>query len=325
LNLLIFGAAAAKNDSTQDLTPRRAPRRPGTGPGLSGGAATLRFMARPLRIEFPGALYHVTSRGNARQPIYLDDVDRRRFLEHLGEVVALHRWRCHAYCLMTNHYHLLLETPQPNLSAGMRRLNGPYAQWFNVRHDRVGHLLQGRFGAVVVERESHLAELARYVVLNPVRAGIVASPEEYAWSSLRAAVGLAAAPPWLITLPMVSRFGSPRRYLAFVHEGIAAGSPWAARKGIVLGSDEFAQRVASRMDGQAEEPEYPRKQRRQELTASLLPADRSTRATRTARNARIRELVRSGRYSMVEISRFLGLHYSTVTRIAAASTSPGEK
>ena len=140
-------------------------------------------MARPLRIEFEGALYHVTSRGNARQAIFLDDEDRERFLERLGKVVDRFGWLCHAYCLMTNHYHLLLETPAANLSRGMQLLNGTFTQAFNRRHGRVGHVLQGRFKGILVEKESHLLELARYVVLNPVRAGVVRHPREYGWSS----------------------------------------------------------------------------------------------------------------------------------------------
>jgi REP element-mobilizing transposase RayT len=130
-------------------------------------------MARPLRIEIPGALYHVTARGNARAPICLSDSDRLLFLDLLGNAIEEHGWIYHSFCLMPNHYHLLLETPEANLSRGMRQLNGLYGQRFNRRHDRVGHVFQGRFKGILVERESHLLELARYVVLNPARAGIV--------------------------------------------------------------------------------------------------------------------------------------------------------
>ena len=128
-------------------------------------------MARPLRIEFPGAIYHVTARGNARNAIVLDDEDRELFLVCLGEVILLFGWVCHAYCLMDNHYHLLIETPEGNVSRGMRQLNGVFTQRFNRRHGQVGHLFQGRFKAIVVDRESYLLELCRYVVLNPIRAG----------------------------------------------------------------------------------------------------------------------------------------------------------
>ena len=126
-------------------------------------------MARPLRLEFPHALYHVTARGNAQQDVYLDDDDRELFLCVLAEVIDRFRWICHAYCLMGNHYHLLIETPDANLSLGMRQLNGVYTQRFNRHHNRAGHLFQGRFKAILVERYSYLLELARYIVLNPLR------------------------------------------------------------------------------------------------------------------------------------------------------------
>jgi putative transposase len=133
-------------------------------------------MARPLRLEFPHAVYHLTGRGNARQRIVVDDEDRRRFLTTLAHVIDRYGWLCHAYCLMDNHYHLLIETPRPTLSRGMRQLNGVYTQAFNRWHHRVGHLFQGRFKAILVEKETHLLELCRYVVLNPVRAKLVAHP-----------------------------------------------------------------------------------------------------------------------------------------------------
>ncbi|MGH7801397.1 MAG: transposase, partial [Thermodesulfobacteriota bacterium] len=107
-------------------------------------------MARPLRLEFPGALYHITSRGNARQEIFLSDDDRTSFLNLLGREVEQQRWRCHAYCLMSNHYHIMIETPEGNLVLGMRRLNGAYSQEFNRRHGRVGHLFQGRYKSIIV-------------------------------------------------------------------------------------------------------------------------------------------------------------------------------
>ena len=128
-------------------------------------------MARPLRLDHAGAVWHLTSRGNERREIFREDEDRERFLRILAGVVKRFRWRVHAYVLMGNHYHLLVDTPEPTLSRGMKHLNGVYTQNFNRRHRRVGHLLQGRFKAILVERESHLLELTRYVVLNPVRPG----------------------------------------------------------------------------------------------------------------------------------------------------------
>src|SRR3990170_1428331 len=146
-------------------------------------------MARPLRIEFPGALYHVTSRGDRREPIYEDDADRTTFLATLAEVLRRFNWTCYAYCLMTNHYHLVVGTPDGNLSKGMRQLNGMYTQATNRRHRRTGHLFQGRFKGILIDKDAYLLELARYVVLNPVRAGMVKHPRLYAWSSYRAVVG----------------------------------------------------------------------------------------------------------------------------------------
>lgn len=133
-------------------------------------------MARPLRIEFNGALYHVTSRGDRHEAIHEDDKDRERFLEVLAEVVERFNWVCHAYCLMSNHYHLVVETPDANLSKGMRQLNGVYTQASNRRHHRSGHLFQGRFKGILVDKDSYLLELTRYVVLNPVRARMVKAP-----------------------------------------------------------------------------------------------------------------------------------------------------
>ncbi len=189
-------------------------------------------MARPLRIEYPGALYHVTSRGDRREPIFEDDKDRLMFLDVLAEVVARFNWLCHAYCLMTNHYHLVVETPDGNLSKGMRQLNGVYTQASNRRHNRTGHLFQGRFKGILVDKDSYLLELARYVVLNPVRAHLVNDPQEYAWCSYPAMTGEAPAPVWLATDALLAHFGkrrneARRRYSRFVREGIGKASIWA--------------------------------------------------------------------------------------------------
>jgi len=172
-------------------------------------------MARPLHIQFEGAVYHVTSRGNARQDIFIDDEDRGVFLSTLGEVVDRFRWICHAYCLMSNHYHLLIETPSPNLSRGMQLLNGVYTQRFNRRHERFGHVLQGRYKAILVEKESHLLELARYVVLNPVRAKMVRSVRDWPWSSYRATAGQTDIPSFLqVDWILATRRGSTMGFCA---------------------------------------------------------------------------------------------------------------
>ncbi|MBW3672334.1 MAG: transposase [Acidobacteria bacterium] len=142
-------------------------------------------MSRQLRIDFPGAIHHITSRGNERRIIYRDDRDRIRFLKILEEVVSLRRWILHAWVLMSNHYHLLIETPEVGLSREMKRLNESYATWFNLRHRRAGHLFQGRFKNILIERESHLLELTRYIVLNPVRCHALKYAGDWRWSNYR--------------------------------------------------------------------------------------------------------------------------------------------
>lgn len=224
-------------------------------------------MARPLRLDHAGAIWHVTSRGNERCEIFRDDQDRERFLAVLGHVVKVFRWRVHAYVLMGNHYHLLIETPEPTLSRGMRQLNGVYTQSFNRRHERVGHLLQGRFKAILVEKESHLLELARYVVLNPVRAGIAATAGRWRWSSYRATAGLGQTPAWLETQWTLAQFGprgeTRRRYREFVAQGKGSRyAPWEELVSqIYLGGEEFRRGVQAMVSTGTRSSQIPRLQR----------------------------------------------------------------
>ena len=212
-------------------------------------------MARPLRLEYEGAVFHVTARGNALQPIFRDDVDRHRFLHLLGEEIEQQRWRCYAYCLMNNHYHLLLETPEGQLSAGMRRLNGTYTQWFNRRHKRVGHVLQGRFKSILVDKDNYLLELCRYIVLNPVRARTVTKPQDWPWSSFRATTGSLSAPSWLDVAEVLRLFNRTRvvaqqAYRKFVREGIQQDSPWEQVRGqIFLGDEAFLSKMTRLVKG----------------------------------------------------------------------------
>ncbi len=214
-------------------------------------------MSRPLRLAFPGAVYHLTARGNAQQDIFLDAVDRDAFLAILGREIDQHGWNCYAYCLMDNHYHLLIETPEANLAPGMQRLNSRYAQRFNRRHQRVGHLFQGRYKSIVVDRERHLLELTRYIVLNPVRAGMVAQAGAWPWSSFRATSNEAPRPPWLNVAWLLSQFGrhelsAIESYRRFVQEGVEAPSPWATLQGqIWLGGDAFRAYMQSCLEGKS--------------------------------------------------------------------------
>jgi putative transposase len=168
-------------------------------------------MPRRPRPQIAGGIFHLTSRGNRRQVIFTDDRDHERFLQILGRVVSSRRWRCHAYCLMPNHYHLLIETPEPDLSAGMHHLNGVFARWFNWRHQLDGHLFQSRFHATVVESSWHLLELSRYLVLNPVRAGLCSEPSAWRWSSYSALVGAVETPPFLTVEWLLGQFAPDAR------------------------------------------------------------------------------------------------------------------
>jgi REP element-mobilizing transposase RayT len=272
-------------------------------------------MARPLRIEFEGALYHVTARGNARADIFLDDEDRRAFVNNLGRVCERFGWRVWAWCLMTNHYHLLVETLRPTLSKGMREINGVYSQGFNRRHGRVGHILQGRYKAVLVQKDTHLLELSRYVVLNPVRAGMAETAGDWPWSSYGAVMGKSPAPDWLAVADTLRLFhaqrGPARRAFArFVTEGLRAGDPFDQMpRASFLGSESFVETILDRFDRVSVSAEVPRK---------LRPARSLQQIERGAadRDEAIHQAYCTGAYTLAEIARHFGIHQSTASRIA---------
>jgi REP element-mobilizing transposase RayT len=274
-------------------------------------------MARPLRLEFADALYHVTARGNERRNIFLGNIngDRAAFLEVLAATCERFNWTCHAYCLMTNHYHLLVETPDANLSKGMRQLNGVYTQRVNRTHGRVGHLFQGRFKGIIVQREAYLLELARYVVLNPVRAGMVRTPEDWPWSSYRATVGEVPAPPYLQTDWLLRAFAGDREtavagYRRFVADGITAPSPWPELKNqIYLGSEQFVERVQALIDRKRPLQEIPKRQRRALAKPLGYYASRYPDRDRALAAA-----YRTGAYSMQAIAEHFGVSRMTVSR-----------
>jgi putative transposase len=276
-------------------------------------------MARPLRIEFSGALYHITSRGDGREDVYLSDGDRTVFLEVLSEVCERFNWGCHAYCLMGNHYHLLIETEEGNLSRGMRQLNGVYTQRFNREHGRVGHVFQGRYKGILVEKDSYLLELARYIVLNPVRAGMVRSARDWPWSSYRATSGQIEAPGWLTVDWILSAFAARKAkamesYKQFVAEGKDQPSPWAFLKNqIYLGSDKFVERMQKQIGVDKDLSEIPSRQRR--AVAKPLTAYKQKAADR---DSAIVMAYDSGGYSMKEIGDYFGVHYSWVSRVIKA-------
>lgn len=204
-------------------------------------------MSRPLRIEYHGAFYHVTARGNERRDIYKSGADRERFLGYLASATERYGAAIHVWCLMSNHYHLLMETPAGNLSQIMRHINGAYTNYFNARRKRAGHLFQGRYKAVLVDRDAYALELSRYIHLNPVRAGISQRPEDYVWSSYRNFIGQQAAPGWLCRGEILGYFGGDeRRYRTFVEDGLEHGvsSPLDEMlASTILGRSEFVREV----------------------------------------------------------------------------------
>lgn len=280
-------------------------------------SGTVTGMTRPLRLEFPGALYHVTSRGNRRNPIYRDDADRRAWLDMLGRVCERHHFVIHSFCQMTNHYHLLIETVEANLSQGMRQLNGVYTQYFNWRHSLVGHLFQGRYKAILVQKESYLLELSRYIVLNPLRAKLVTSLDDWQWSSHHFA-GQEHPPSWLERDWLLSRFGNARlaavsAYQAFVLAGIGEASPLAAtRHQILLGDDAF---VSEHQQLQRSEAlvEVVRTERR--AVALSLAAYQARYADRGEAMARA---YLSTAFTMPQIACAFGVSAKTVSRAVAA-------
>jgi len=273
-------------------------------------------MSRPLRLEYAGALYHITSRGDRREAIYEDDNDRSAFISVLEGVCDTYNWVCHAYCLMSNHYHLLIETPDANLSKGMRQLNGLYTQTYNRTHGRVGHVFQGRYKAILVEKENYLLELSRYIVLNPVRAGIVRSVRDWPWSSYRATIGQVKGSKCLNVDWLLGTFGkrksnAVKRYKIFVSEGKGQPSPWLMlRNQVYLGSEQFVEKMQSLLEGDRELSEVPASQRR-----PVPKALGDYEASSHDRNTAITNAYRSGGYTLKEIGNHFGLHYSTVSGI----------
>lgn len=271
-------------------------------------------MTRPLRLEFAGALYHVTSRGDHRESIFLCDEDRRDWLEVLGTVCARFNWNVHAYCQMTNHYHLLIETVEGNLSKGMRQLNGIYTQRFNFRHQLSGHLFQGRFKAILVQKESYLLELTRYISLNPLRANMVEYLEQWRWSSYPYFTENLIPPDWLDTEWLLNQFGTERSraveaYQQFVLSGRDLPDPkLKIRHQLLLGDENFI----------AEHRKFINSATLREISKSHRRSQALTLAEYQSRfpekNDAMAQAYQSGAYTMTEIGLHFGVHYMTVSR-----------
>jgi len=263
-------------------------------------------MARAPRIEVADGVYHVVARGNERRAVFRDARDRERFLSLLGQVVGRHRFRVLCYCLMGNHYHLLVATPDANLARGMRHLNGVYAQWFNHRHRRVGHLFQGRYKAVLVQRDKHLLRAVRYIVRNPLRARIGTRVDEWPWTSHAATMGVAPAGVVAVA-EMLSYLGQDTataraRYLALVAD---ASQPKAATHPVLDGDENF---VRDHLALLRSSPEHPRE------TVREARPPLETLISNRHDAAAIHGAYRDHGYSMRQIATHLGCGVSTIHR-----------
>jgi putative transposase len=290
-------------------------------------------MVRPLRIEYAGAVYHVTSRGDRREPIAKDDTDRALFLDVLGHALQRFDAQAWAYCLMGNHYHLVLHTREANLSRLMRQINGVYTQTFNRRHGLTGHLFQGRFKAILVDSDSYLLEVCRYVDLNPVRAQMVKRPDAYAWSSYRALAGLTQPAGWLNMQPLYAQLAPGKsaakaaaHYAEFVSQGHSVAL-WdtSLKQQIYLGDDAFVQRMQglAGIDVSAAGSKIHKAQVSRIHTnapprdSDLLRYAAIKTSTKDDRNQNIANAFYQGGHSQTAIALAFGLSTSTVSRVVA--------
>jgi putative transposase len=294
-------------------------------------------VSRPLRIEYPGAWYHVMNRAASGRAIFRLDSDRHIFLSLLGEITATFAVEVHAYCLMSNHYHLLLHTPRGNLSRSLRHLNGIYTQRYNRVHRSDGPLFRGRFKAILVDADTYLAAVSRYVHLNPVTAGVLSRAEDYPWSSYAAYVGAASPPAWLHLQPTLGLFGdrgARTRYRAFVEQGVdeEVRTFYSKRRlGPVMGGEDFHQGLARLWKAKRADPEIPEAKRlrpRPSLTAiarataahfrvdqrELLRESRGRGRTNTPRAVALALSRRPGGYTLKEIAHAFKIsNYSSVS------------
>lgn len=275
-------------------------------------------MARPLRIEFSGAIYHIASRGNAKTDIYFDDHDRKVFLNILKKVNIRYNWLCHAYCLMNNHYHLLIETLDSNLSKGMRQLNGVYAQFINKKYNKVGHIFQGRYKAIIIQKGNHLLEACRYIALNPVRSNIAKRPEDWQWSSYRDTIGPESSHGCLTTNWILAQFGSRKniaqqRYAKFVNEMTNSFDSYINGQ-VIIGDEGFRKQFDDFLSHYKHIKEFTKKQRFNNKPSLNKLFSKKT-SNKSNRKHMVLEAIEIHGYSQKQIADYLNLHYSTISKI----------
>ena len=281
-------------------------------------------MTRPLRLQFAGALYHVMNRGNARQPVFLDDRDHHAFLDLIGQTCVEFDWHCHAHCLMPNHFHLLLQTRTPNLARGMRQLAGIFTQRYNKRHARVGHLFQGRYKSFLIEDGRYLMEVACYIVLNPVRAKLVRDPAQWRWSAYAWLAGQRPAPAWADPGAIWSALATDPANAARVFREQAGRAtddgamPPQALALRIVGSDGFRAAQASRLRPHRADPRFtvPARHADRPSLAALF-AESGRRAPGAARDEVMREAVQRWGYTQTAVAAQLGMHPASVSRLMA--------
>jgi putative transposase len=278
-------------------------------------------MARPLRIQYPGAMYHIISRGIGRMTIFHNEKDWKKFIQFMERVIEKYNWICHAYCLMGTHYHILLETPDANMVVGMKYLNQLYSQFYNWKYQRVGPVLQGRYKAWLVEKEEKFLDNSRYIVNNPVKAKMVQHPSEWPWSSFRATRGLEKVPGYLETDFLLRHFSSSRKkaqkmYEDFVLDGIGMESPlMEAKNQIFLGSDSFIAEAMQHADCTGILIDIPRTQKLAARPTLVDIFENGNRTSKKLRNLRIKEAFEKHQYTLREIGQHLQLHPDYLSRL----------
>lgn len=281
-------------------------------------------MARGPRLQIRGAIHHIMSRGNRKAVIFDDDADRRRFVRLLGEAVGRYRLRCHSYCLMGNHYHAVIECSDPNLSAAMNWLNGVFAQYSNRRHGRTGHLLQGRFKSVLIGNDIYLRAANTYVLMNPVKAGLVEDPSEWRWSSYRATIGVEAPPLWLDLSWLHWVFGGRTlrdAQMSFKDFVSRPDSESLSDDGLVFGDQALKEKVRAAIGATLHQSRLPREYRAvaRPTLGELFPRQ----LPKTDRNTRILRAHVVHGYRLAEIAACLFVHPNTIGRVVQALRTPG--